>query len=133
MVTGGPKWNAHRTLAASRTLLDLLAGALQQRGVTGVDREALLFVGAEGGPLHYINWPKGVSLPACQAVGLGDLRFQALRTANTTAHGRIGRGCQGFERHAKAGRSAARDRREMESGFPTSPKQRLRPGRSQWG
>jgi len=75
MVTGRPKWNAHRTLAASRTLLDLLAGALQQRGATGVDREALLFVGAESGLPHYVDWRKGdFSLPACQAAGLGDLR-----------------------------------------------------------
>jgi len=85
MITGGPKWNSHRTIAAPAPLLELLATTLRRRGLTGADQDALVFVGPDGKPLNYANWRQRAWMPACKAVGLTDLKFQALRTANTTA------------------------------------------------
>jgi len=85
MVTGAPKWNSRRTLAAPAELVDLLAIHLHRRGLTGADPDALVFASPDGNGLHYGNWRRRVWLPACAEVDLPDLQFKMLRTANATA------------------------------------------------
>ncbi|HET9442849.1 MAG TPA: tyrosine-type recombinase/integrase [Acidimicrobiales bacterium] len=85
MIAGDPKWNSARTMAAPAGLVDLVAEHMRRRDLSGADPEAPLFVGPGGAPLHYSNWRRRVFLPACEKVGLAGLRFQALRTANTSA------------------------------------------------
>jgi len=85
MVTGDPKWNSDRSMAAPAALLELLAEHLLRRHLTGAVPDALLFVGPRGESLHYSNWRRRVWVPACETAKLADLKFQSLRTANSTA------------------------------------------------
>lgn len=85
MIAGDPKWNSSRIMAAPAELVDLVAEHMRRRGLSGANPEASLFVGPGGTPLHYSNWRRRVFVPACEKVGLVGLRFQALRTANTSA------------------------------------------------
>src|SRR5260221_2078140 len=85
-VTGAPKSQAgRRTLTMPGSLATMLAVHLARRGLTGADTEALLFVGAEGGPLRYERWRRRVWLPATEKAGLVGLTFHDLRRANATA------------------------------------------------
>lgn len=86
MVEGPPKSaKGNRTEAAPTELMDLLAGHLARRGLTGADTDAYVFTGPEGQPLDYSNWYHGVWVPAREAVGLRTLKFHNLRDANATA------------------------------------------------
>ena len=84
MVTGSPKWNSTRTMAAPEVLLEQLATQLRRRGITGAEGESLVFCAPDGQPLHYANWRRRVLVPACLKVGLEGFQFKMLRTANAT-------------------------------------------------
>lgn len=85
MITGDPKWNSQRTLAAPEALLELLARHLETRGLSEADADTPICAGDDGAPLDYNNWRQRQWVPATKAAGLSGLRFQSLRTANTTA------------------------------------------------
>ncbi len=84
MVTGAPKWNSVRTVAAPDGLLLMLDKHLAGRGVSGESKNALVFVSTDGEPLHYSNWRRRVWVPACRQVGLDGFQFKMLRTTNAT-------------------------------------------------
>ena len=84
MVTGSPKWNSTRTMAAPEVLLEQLATHLRRRGMTGAEGDSLVFRAPDGQPLHYSNWRPRIWVPACQSAGLDGFRFKMLRTANAT-------------------------------------------------
>jgi integrase len=84
MVTGSPKWNSTRTMAAPEVLLEQLATHLRRRGLTGAVGDSLVFCAPDGQPLHYSNWRRRVWVPACQSAGLEGFQFKMLRTANAT-------------------------------------------------
>ena len=84
MVTGSPKWNSTRTMAAPEVLLEQLANHLQRRGITGAEGDSLVFCAPDGQPLHYANWRRRVWVPACRNVELEGFQFKMLRTANAT-------------------------------------------------
>ncbi len=84
MVTGSPKWNSTRTMAAPEVLLEQLATHLRRRGMTGAEGDSLVFCAPDGQPLHYSNWRRRVWVPACQSAGLEGFQFKMLRTANAT-------------------------------------------------
>jgi integrase len=58
---------------------------LADRGLTGDDPDALLFVSPEGAPLHYSNWRRRVWAPAVEAAGFPELHFHDLRHTAATA------------------------------------------------
>ena len=84
-VVVGPKWGSARTMSVPEPLLELIAAELRRRGLTAADSQATICVSDDGGPLDYPNWRQRAWLPACKAAGVPGLRFQSLRTANTTA------------------------------------------------
>jgi len=84
MVTGSPKWNSTRTMAAPEVLLELLANHLRRRGMTGAEGDSLVFCAPDGQSLHYSNWRRRIWVPACRKVGLEGFQFKMLRTANAT-------------------------------------------------
>jgi integrase len=84
MVTGAPKWNSGRTMAAPDGLLELLDSHLVRRGIPRSSTNELVFVSADGEALHYSNWRRRVWVPACQQVGLEGFQFKMLRTTNAT-------------------------------------------------
>jgi integrase len=85
MVEGPPKSaKGNRTEAAPKELMDLLAGHLAKRSLTGADTDAYVFVGPNGGPLDYSDWYHRVWEPAREAIGLPQLKFHNLRDANIT-------------------------------------------------
>ena len=84
MVTGSPKWNSTRTMAAPQSLLAMVTAHLHRRGITGADGNRLVFSSADGHPLHYSNWRRRVWIPACRDAGLEGFQFKMLRTANAT-------------------------------------------------
>jgi integrase len=85
-VSNGPKSAAsRRTISLPPALRDMLAAHLSGRGLSGDDRDALLFVSPQGGPLRYSNWRKRVWMPARDAAGLPNLGFHDLRRAMATA------------------------------------------------
>jgi integrase len=64
--------------------MEMLAQHLARRGVTAADPDAYVFVGPEGGPLHYGAFRQRVWLPACALIGLSGAGFRDLRRANAT-------------------------------------------------
>jgi integrase len=69
---GQPKSDAgRRTLALPRVLIEMLTAHMAARGLTGDDRDALLFTAPGGGPLRYTNWLRRSWYPATIAAGLG--------------------------------------------------------------
>lgn len=85
MVEHQPKTRAgHRTLSVPESIMSMLAEHLTQRGMSGDDPEALVFVSPDGEPLHYSNWRRRVWLPARDRVGLGDLTFHDLKHTAAT-------------------------------------------------
>jgi integrase len=100
MVDVSPKSAAgRRTFRVPAALMAMLTDHLAERGLTGADAEAFVFVSPDGEPLHYSNWLRRVWHPACVAAGLGKLvpvkgtdkvryvglGFHDLRRANATA------------------------------------------------
>jgi integrase len=84
-VTGPPKSAAgERTLTMPRQLVELLAAHLARKGLTGSDRDTLVFTMPRGGPLTYQNWRIRVWQPACDAANLHGLGFHDLRRLNAT-------------------------------------------------
>jgi integrase len=84
---GPPKSSAgRRTMALSKALRDVLAAHLAAEGITGADRQQLVFTGPDGGPLRYSNFRYRVWLPALGAAGLENvgLGFHDLRRASAT-------------------------------------------------
>jgi integrase len=96
---GAPKSTAGiRTLTLPAALTEILSEHLAARGLTGADKDALLFVSGTGGPLDYPNWRRRVWQAACVEAGLGTLTrdettgrtrysgpgFHDLRRANAT-------------------------------------------------
>ncbi len=80
-----PKSKAgRRAMAVPAWLIDELASLMARRGVTGANPEALLFVSADGTPLHYSNWRRRTWLPALKAAGLTGVVFHDLRSPATT-------------------------------------------------
>lgn len=65
-------------------LVELLAGHLARRALTGAHPDALVFTMPAGGPLLYQNWRVRHWLPACRAAGLEGLGFHDLRRLNAT-------------------------------------------------
>jgi integrase len=76
---------SRRTMAVPRWLLDELGALLARRGLTGADRDRLVFVNTRGGAVSYSPWRRQVWMPACQAAGLDGLRFHDLRSMAATA------------------------------------------------
>jgi integrase len=76
---------SQRRLAAPVWLIDDLAAQLARAGVTGADREALVFTTPRGLPLQYHHWRTRVWVPATQRAGLPGLRFHDLRSMAATA------------------------------------------------
>jgi integrase len=85
MVEQEPKTRAGgRTLSVPESIMNTLAEHLAQRGLTGRDPEAHVFVSSDGRPLHYSNWRRRVWLPARDRAGLGDLTFHDLKHTAAT-------------------------------------------------
>ena len=85
MVEQEPKTRAgRRTLSVPESIMKTLAEHLVKRGLSGRNPEALVFVSAEGEPLHYSNWRRRVWLPARDRAGLGDLTFHDLKHTAAT-------------------------------------------------
>jgi integrase len=84
MVTGPPKWNSVRTVAAPDGLLRLLDNHLAGRCISHENKDALVFVSTDGNPLHYSNWRRRIWVPACRDVGLDGFQLKMLRTTNAT-------------------------------------------------
>jgi integrase len=83
---GEPKSRAgRRRLAIPGWLADDLAALVARRRLSAADGSALVFVSAEGQPLHYPNWRRRTWLPACKAADLGGMRFHDLRSMAATA------------------------------------------------
>ena len=83
---GEPKSRAgRRRLSIPEWLADDLAALLARRALTAADGGALVFVSAEGQPLHYSNWRRRTWVLACDAAGLSGLRFHDLRSMAATA------------------------------------------------
>ncbi len=59
--------------------MDLLADHLRERGLTGGDPDAYVFIGPRGKPLHYSDWRRRVWLPSTKTANLSGLRFHDLR------------------------------------------------------
>lgn len=74
-----------RALAAPQWLLEGLAGILARRGLTGVDRDSLIFVNEAGGALSSTNWRRRVWQPATVEAGLIGLRYHDLRSVAASA------------------------------------------------
>jgi integrase len=73
-----------RTFAIPRWLAVELSEHLERRGLTGSQRDALVFVGAKGGPLNYSAWRRTKWAPACERCGLPGLGFHDLRRLHGT-------------------------------------------------
>lgn len=85
MVEQEPKTRAgRRTLSVPESIMSILAQHLVQRGMSGRNPEALVFVSPEGEPLHYSNWRRRVWLPARDRAGLGDLSFHDVKHTAAT-------------------------------------------------
>jgi integrase len=81
-----PKSAASRRLfTIPEPLVEALSQHLVGRGLTGADRDALVFVGPKGGPLRYSNFRTTVWVPATTRVELMRLGFHDLRRAAATA------------------------------------------------
>ncbi len=87
MIEGAPKSKAgNRTLAMPAGLVAVLREHFLRRGLGDIGSDAHVFVGPNGGPLHYSNWRRRVWVPACRAVGLPEgFRFHDLRRVASTA------------------------------------------------
>jgi integrase len=84
-IISAPKTNsATRSLTMPLELVEVMAAHLIAAGLTGADREALLFTNEVGGPLSYTNWRRRVWVPACEQTGLVGLGFHDLRRVNAT-------------------------------------------------
>ena len=82
---GPPKSAAgHRTVAIPPVLVGMLAEHLARRGLTGADRDALVFTAGGGAPLDYANWRRRWCR-ACEQVGIEGLTFHDLRAWHATA------------------------------------------------
>lgn len=81
-----PKSRAgNRRLSLPVWLVNDLAAVLARRGLTATDAEQLVFVSSPATPLHYTNWRRRTSVPACESAGLAGLRFHDLRSMAATA------------------------------------------------
>lgn len=85
MIAGDPKWNSGRTMAAPTELLELLAEHLRRRQLTAADKDKTVCANSDGTSLDYTNWRQRHWIPACKRAGVPGLKFQSLRTLNTTA------------------------------------------------
>ena len=86
MVDGPPKSAAgYRTLSVPAPLMDVLAGHLAARRLTGADGSAHVIATPAGEPLEYSTWRRRVWLPACREADLEGVGFHDLRRANATA------------------------------------------------
>jgi integrase len=65
--------------------MSMLAQVLSERGITGTDPDAFVFVSPEGARLHYSNCRRGVWLPAREAARLPHLNFHDLKHTAGTA------------------------------------------------
>ena len=74
-----------RRLSIPDWLAEDLAAVLARRRLGAADATALVFVSAEGLPLHYTNWRRRTWAPACAEAGLPSLRFHDLRSMSATA------------------------------------------------
>jgi integrase len=74
-----------RTLAAPSWLIEELAGILRERGLTGADRDSLVFATEAGTGLSYPNWRVRVWQPATKAAGVAGLRYHDLRSIAASA------------------------------------------------
>lgn len=82
---GEPKSRAgRRTQSLPGALAEMLAAHLSSTGLTGADRERLVFTSPEGGPLDYSHWRRRVWLPALEKAGLDGVSFHDLRRLNAT-------------------------------------------------
>ncbi len=85
MVEQDPKTRAgRRPLSVPGWVTTMLSEHLADRGVTGGDPDARVFVSPDGEPLHYSNWRRRVWLPACAATDLPDLTFHDLKHTAAT-------------------------------------------------
>ena len=85
MVTGSPKWNSTRTMAAPELLLEQLATHLRRRGITGAEGESLVFCapGWPAPPLRELAPSRlGAGVPASGAGG-----FPVQDAAHRQCHG----------------------------------------------
>ncbi len=68
-----------RRLTIPGVLVHRLAAHMAATGLTGKDRDVLLFRASNGEPLHYSNWRQRVWAPAVRAAGMDDVVFHDLR------------------------------------------------------
>jgi len=84
-VFGPPKSKAgKRTMFMPAAIVTMLAGHLEEAGLTADESDALVFTDEDGGPLRYSNWRRRVWLPAAKAAGCEGAGFHDLRRLNAT-------------------------------------------------
>jgi integrase len=84
-VFGPPKSRAgKRTMFMPTAVVTMLTAHLEEAGLAGGERDALVFTDEDGGPLRYSNWRRRVWLPAAKAAGCEGAGFHDLRRLNAT-------------------------------------------------
>jgi integrase len=95
-----------RRLTVPAPLVDRLAKHMAIAGITGQDRDALLFRSSNGDPLHYSNWRQRVWIPAVGTAGLNGVSFHDLR--RTSASEMVALGIDVKTAQARLGHSSVR-------------------------
>jgi integrase len=75
---------SRRSLHVPQWLMERLSALLSRRGLTGADRDTLVFVNTKGGAVCHSPWRRQVWLPVCERAGV-KLTPQALRSMSISA------------------------------------------------
>lgn len=84
-VSKGKTSTSERTLQLTKAQIDMICEYLNETKRTKSDKNQLLFLGANGGPIHYQNFMNRYFSKTCKQIGLDGVTFHDLRRTTATA------------------------------------------------